>query len=858
MKKNNAFLENIKKMFNRVNETRSKDRVQGDTFKEKYHNSVKRFKKVGSPIRVGFFTVYDTVWNIVLFLAISFTLLGLLFLSIGLGYFAALVKDEPVRPTEEVRTALTEMTESTTVSFGSGQSLGTLRADLIRERVDYEEINPYVIDAIIATEDENFYEHNGVVPKAFMRAVLQVFAGGDDGTGGSTLTQQLVKNQLLTDDSTFDRKATELLLAFRVEKVLDKEEILGAYLNAVSFGRNANGQNIAGIQAAAEGVFGKDASELNLSESAFLAGMPQNPYAYTPFAQGGEVKSEDYLAPGKNRQLFVLDRMLLEDRITEEEYEEAVEYDIYANLTDSVVIPNQNYPYLTEEVERRSVQVLKYVLAEEDGLTRDQVDSTPLIDQEYTENANEALRYQGYHITTTIDKDIYDTMQNVNENNFYFYGDRAASESIDEETDEDDDEMLQHEVGAVLKENESGKILGFIGGRDHEVSSLNHATQSSRSVGSTMKPLITYGPAIDQGLIVPDTVLLDEGFSLYSPGSGQPWEPRNYDYDEEFGLVSAQHALSNSYNLSTLRLWADVRTENPQEYFERMNLPLSDSYFDADGVGIPSLPLGVNNLTVQQNVDAFSSFANSGEMTEGYMIESITNPAGEVVYEHEAETNQVFKDSTAYLMTDMLRQSFIDGSAHHISDFYNGLNGTYDWAAKTGTSNAFIDSWFMAYNPEVTLGLWMGYDENIPQVANQDYEEYLHVYNWRNLAQALQDVAPEQMGYNQSFSQPSSVTQREFCALTMELESDCSSSMDRPLEGLVADDTQFSDKSNLSDNSIQQRMGADFAGTVPNSDMRGTVTNSYDDRYSVGSRSSSRSSSSSNSSSSSDSDDDDD
>ena len=852
MKKNNSFFDNIKKMFNRDKETRSKDRVQGEGFKEKYNNSVKRFKKAGSPVRVGFFTLYDTVWNIVLFLTITFSLLGLLLFSIGLGYFAALVKDEPVRPADEVRTSLTEMTESTTVEFGSGQSLGTLRADLIRERIDYDEISPYVVDAIVATEDENFYEHNGIVPKAFMRAVLQVFAGGDGGTGGSTLTQQLVKNQLLTDDTTFDRKATELLLAFRVEKILNKDEILGAYLNAVSFGRNANGQNIAGIQAASEGVFGKDASELNLAESAFLAGMPQNPYAYTPFAQGGDVKSEDYLQPGKNRQMFVLDRMLLEGRITEEEYNEAVDYDIYANLTDSVVVPNQNYPYLTDEIERRSVQLLKYVLAEEDGLTREQVDSTPLIDQEYTENANEALRYEGYHITTTIDKDIYDTMQNVKDNNFYFYGDRAASESIDEETEADEDEMLQHEVGAVLKQNDSGKILGFIGGRDYDVSSLNHSTQSSRSVGSTMKPLITYGPAIDKGLIVPDTVLLDERFSYYTPGGGEPWEPRNYDYDEEFGLVSAKHALSNSYNLSTLRLWGQVRTQNPQEYFERMNLPIADSLFDADGVGVPSLPLGVNNLTVQQNVDAFSSFSNNGQMTEGYMIESITNPDGEVIYEHESETNQVFKDSTAYLMTDMLRQSFTDGSAHHISDFYEGLNGTYDWAAKTGTSNAFIDSWFMAYNPEVTLGLWMGYDENIPQVANQDYEEYLHVYNWRNLAQALQDVAPEEMGYNESFSRPSTVTEREFCALTMELEDDCSSSMDRSLEGLVAEDTQFSNKRNLSDSSIQQRMGAAFAGTVSNSDLRGTVTNSYDDRYRVGSRSSSRSSSSS------DDDDDDD
>src|SRR5699024_5160746 len=205
----------------------------------------------------------------------------------------------------------------------------------------------------------------------------QQCAGGGSNTGGSTLTQQLVKNQLLTNETTFDRKATEILLAFRVEKLLSKDEIMESYLNAVSFGRNANGQNIAGIQSAAEGVFGKDASELNLAESAFLAGMPQNPYAYTPFVQGGEVKNEEGLQAGRNRQLFVLERMLIENTITQEEYDQAVDYDIYGNLTDSVTVPNQNYPFLTEEVERRSVDILKYHLAEEEGVSREDVDNTP-------------------------------------------------------------------------------------------------------------------------------------------------------------------------------------------------------------------------------------------------------------------------------------------------------------------------------------------------------------------------------------------------------------------------------------------------------------------------------------------------
>lgn len=836
--KNNDFVNYIKNLFSRRDT--GKAPIEGSTFKEKFNSVTSRFKKAGSPLRVSFFTAYDTIWNIILFTVLAVTLVGILAFSIGVGYFAALVNDEEIQPAEEVKTALTEMTESTTVAFGSGEALGTLRADLIRERVDYENISPYVIEALIATEDEYFYEHNGVVPKAFIRAALQQVAGSESGTGGSTLTQQLVKNQLLTNETTFDRKATELLLAFRVEKLLSKEEILEAYLNAVSFGRNANGQNIAGVQAAAEGIFGKNADELNLAESAFIAGLPQNPYAYTPFMQGGAVKDPEYLEAGKNRQLFVLERMLLEGKITQEEHDEAVEYDLYANLTDSVTVPNQNYPFLTDEVERRSIDILKYHLAEEDGLTREDVDSTPLINQEYTGMANTALRNQGYHIETTIDKTIYDTMQDVKDNSSYYYGSRSVEEAVDatEEEQEAGDEVFEHELGAMLKDNQTGKILGFIGGRDHERSSINHATQTSRQAGSTMKPLITYGPALDKGLIAPDTVLLDEIFTIPNP-FGEDYSPRNYDVDEEFGLVSAKHALSNSYNLSTLRLWADVRQHNPQEYFEKMGIPLgSNNYSDEDTL-VPSLPLGSNNMSVEDNANAFSTFANNGELVDSYMIESITSPTGEVIYEHESETTQVFKDSTAYLMTDILKETFQTGSAYYIRDYYNSVNDTYDWAAKTGTSNGFVDSWFMGYNPKVTLGVWMGYDRNIPQVENQDSEQHLHIYNWRDIAQALSEVAPEQMGANERFSRPSSVREVEYCALTMELEEDCEDDLDEPLEGLIAEDTRLTDKDSLSDSEIMQRMGEDFDSELSTSDLRGTVTNSYDERYRVGGSSSS-------------------
>ena len=642
--KKNDFIENIKKMFSRSDSEKKTDRIHGETAKDKYNNIVARFKKAGSPLRVSFFFFYDTIWNVILFLLLTVTLIGLFLFSIGLGYFAALVSDEEVLAEDEIKTNLTEMTESTTVTFGSGEELGTLRSDLIRETVKYDDISENVTQALIATEDEHFYEHNGVVPKAFMRASLQELSGSEAGSGGSTITQQLVKNQMLTNDPTFDRKATELLLAFRVENILSKEEILEAYLNAVSFGRNANGQNIAGIESAAEGVFGKSASELNIAESAFLAGLPQNPYAYTPFNQDGSLKEADMLEAGKNRQEFVLSRMLTEGVISQEEHDQALAYNIYDNMASSVVVPNQNYPFLTDEVERRGVEVIKYILAEEEGVSREDVDSTPLLNQEYTQKANDALRNQGYQIETTIDKNIYDTMQETKENSFYYYGERSSLDAINA-VEGEEEEILDHEVGAVLKENDTGKILGFVGGRNYENSEVNHATQTSRQAGSTMKPLSTYAPAIDQGLIVPDTVLLDKEFN------NNGYEPANYSAGEEYGLVSAKHALSNSYNLSTLRLWSEVRNHNPYQYLDAMNMSIPEQL-----VGITSLSLGPLDTTVENNVDAFSTFGNQGEMNESYMIQKITAPDGDIVYEHQEDPVRVFKESTSFLVADMLKE----------------------------------------------------------------------------------------------------------------------------------------------------------------------------------------------------------
>src|SRR5690606_14454676 len=259
--------------------------------------STLRYKRVVKGLRI----TYGVVWNLVLLLVIVGLIGGAFVGGVGAGYFASLVKDEKVRAEESMVKNIYQYEETSTLYFADNKPLGKLRSDIDRVEVAIEDVSEHLKNAVIATEDEYFYDHNGVVPKALFRAVFQEFTNSAIQSGGSTLTQQLIKNQILTNEVSFDRKAKEVLLALRVERFMEKDEILEAYLNVSTFGRNSSGQNIGGVQAAARGIFGIDAKDLNLPQSAFIAGLPQSPFRYTPFTNKGEVKDAEYLEPGLNR-----------------------------------------------------------------------------------------------------------------------------------------------------------------------------------------------------------------------------------------------------------------------------------------------------------------------------------------------------------------------------------------------------------------------------------------------------------------------------------------------------------------------------------------------------------------------------
>src|SRR3954454_3227436 len=211
---------------------------------------------------------YQVVWNLFLLVLTVVILGGSFATGVGAGYFASLVKDEPVRSYNSMKKDIYNYTETSDLYFANNVYLGRLRTDLVRDEVKLDQVSPDLANAVIATEDQYFYQHKGVVPKAVFRALFQEVTNSSVQSGGSTLTQQLIKNQILTNEVSFQRKANEILLALRLEKFFNKKEILEAYLNVSTFGRNSSGQTIAGVQAAAKGIFGKSASELTLPEAA--------------------------------------------------------------------------------------------------------------------------------------------------------------------------------------------------------------------------------------------------------------------------------------------------------------------------------------------------------------------------------------------------------------------------------------------------------------------------------------------------------------------------------------------------------------------------------------------------------------
>lgn len=734
-----------------------------DTVKQSY-TKIKTLWKNGKIQRSSRLT-YDVTWNIILFF-IVIGVVGLFFAGgVGAGYFASLVKDEPIRSYESMKQDIYNYEETSSLYYAEDKYFGDIRSDIMREEVKLENVSDTLIHAVIATEDRNFKQHEGVVPKAILRAVVQEATNAAVKTGGSTLTQQLIKNQILTNEVSFERKAKEILLALRVERFLDKDEILEAYLNIVPYGRDASGKNIAGIQTAAQGVFGIDAKKLNLPQSAYLAGLPQSPTYYTPFKNSGGLKDKAALKPGINRMKTALERMYEAEYISKKEYNKALKYDIVADFTLKSKSTIDKYPALMYEAEKRAKEILAKQLAKEDGYTEEDLQKDEKLNEEYLIRGERALRKNGYEVHTTIDKKTYGAMQKIAKN-YQSYGPDSDWIYIDKKTGEQTRIQQPVQTAGMLIENSTGRIISFVGSRGYsQESQINYATDAIRPNGSTMKPLLDYAPAFENGIIQPSTPLQDIE-TVYPSG----YSPSNYSVSFH-GIVSARKALAESFNVPAIEVYSKLMNQGiGQEYIEKMGITtIGDDEYSHRSLGIGGTKYGTY---IEENINAYNTFSNGGKFVDAYMIDNITTSDGEVIYEHKSKPVKVFSPQTAYLTLDVLRDVIDYGTATYLQSQLSSTG--VDWAGKSGTSQYTQDAWFIGFNPNVTFGTWIGY--KTPHSLECDgcslrYNER-NIKLWAQLVNKATEINPELMAPEANFERPDGIVEKSYCAISGKLPSD--------------------------------------------------------------------------------------
>ena len=626
--------------------------------------------------------------------------------GVGVGFVVSLFDKVEVPKTKELVEKVSEVSRISTITYSDGSLVSEVNSDLLRIPVTSEEVSDYLKQAVIATEDETFETHNGVVPKAVLRAALGSIGLGSS-SGGSTLTQQLIKQQLVGDAPTFTRKANEIVSALALERNMTKNEILTIYLNVSPFGRNNQGKNIAGVEAAARGIFGKTAKELSVPQAAYIAGLPQSPIVYSPYASDGTRKSDDDMIYGIERYQDVLYNMYRASFLTKEEYEAYKDYDIKQDFIAPAPITSDTKDYLYYEVMEEAQQVMFDYLVKRDAVSENDLKNDD-IKSSYEEMATQELSQGGYIIKSTVDKGIYSAMQSVVAN----YG--SVLDNGNEYV----------ETGSVLIDNSTGAILGFIGGRNFATNQNNHAFDTQRSPASTIKPLLAYGIAIDQGLLGSASIL-----SNY-PTNFSSGQPIMYGSSKGTGMMNLKTAIDMSVNIPAFWTYKMIQNAgvNAKDYMEKMNyhIPMYD---------IESVPLGGGvEISVLTNTNAYQTLANGGVYNKHYIVESITASDGTVVYQHEAAPVQVYSKATASIMNMLLRQVINSGYTSTFKSRLSSLNpqaATSDFVGKTGTSNEVNDVWLMLSTPKVTLGTWVGNDDNSEMYVwtgyynNSQYVAYL-------------------------------------------------------------------------------------------------------------------------------------
>lgn len=535
---------------------------------------------------------------------------------------------------------LSALAQTSSMYDMNGELMSELRGSENRIIVSLDEIPLHTRQAFIAAEDLRFYDHRGIDVYRILGALRSNLKSGSLAEGASTITQQLAKLTHLSAEKTIRRKLEEINLAFQIEKVYNKDEILAMYLNTVYFGRGAYG-----IQAAAQAYFGVDAEDLTLNQSASLAAIIKAPSIYAP-----------HISPSNNRsrRQYILSVMAENGFISQEEKQAALDESIWVLAQEA---EKQLYSWYIDEALRESAELL--------GLSADEVIQG------------------GFKIYTAYDARLQTIADEVYADSSFFPA--AASDGT----------PIQSAMAVVDTNN--GAVLAMIGGRDYTVRrGLNRATQMRRQPGSALKPLAVYGPALELGYTTA-SVLLDEKTSFGG------YTPRNAG-DRYYGLVTMRTAIRNSLNTTAVRLLEEIGLDASIQYLNKMGIPTRNSDRNLS-LALGSMTYGVTPVELAA---AYVPYANGGIYHQPYCVERIETVDGSNVYERKDSGKQVLSAQNAFLMTSLLQSVVSSGTGTRMLAANTPIAGKTGTVSMTGGNR---DIWMTAYTPEISVAVWMGYDQ---------------------------------------------------------------------------------------------------------------------------------------------------
>ena len=582
-------------------------------------------------------------FRIIFYLGLSLTGLGALS-AIGLFFIA--VRNLPRVPEPLSRIIETPPTE---IFAATGERLMIIGG---REVIPLNRISPYFIQAVIATEDHRFWEHHGIDKLRTLKALwITLFKPGTI-QGASTITQQLAKNLFFSYERTYMRKFRELLVSMQIETQYGKREILEAYLNQIPFGVGAYG-----IEQAALSFFGKPALELNLAESALLAGLPKSPTRYNPYR---------YFDRAKKRQQLVLARMSAVGYITAEEAQEAFQARLQL-VPRAAGAPKSNY-------------FLDLVLHD--------------LEERY---GPEVVYHGGLKVSTTLDPQLqFRAIESLQ--NGLTKLERLMGISAGNETDETQS-LSQLQGALVAVECNSGAVKALLGGRDYSQSEFNRAVENNRLPGSGFKPFLYYAAFEKLGLN-PASVFVDKPITIAVAGAPD-WRPANFEREHEGPMILKQ-ALVKSINSIAAQLVERTGPDAVIDAARRCGItsPLSPVY---------SVALGTSGVSPLEMATAFSTFATGGVQHEPFWIRRVEDPLGRVLEEHIVRGRRSLDPGIAYQVVDMMRGVLTTGTGRIVRQMGFDLPA----AGKTGTSDDFRDSWFTGFTPTLSVSVWVGFDRGI-------------------------------------------------------------------------------------------------------------------------------------------------